>query len=109
MSGQDWAGRLRERITIEQATPVADELGGQSITWETLASCWAEVVPLNSAGRERDDASQVAASAGYRVLMRYREDVDASMRLQWRSHTLAIHSLHERKGILELLTYEESL
>jgi SPP1 family predicted phage head-tail adaptor len=102
------ANRLTERVSILQPVTSTDELGGQVVSWEELASCWAEVRPM-SGNRERVVAQQVNSQPGYRVVMRLRSDVTADMRVQWKNRSLAIHSLHERNAMLELLTYEEQV
>jgi len=107
MSGA--ASQLRERVTIEQRMTTADAFGGQEVSWETLATVFAEVVPMSASVRERSIADQVKAIAGYRVRMRTRGDVDASMRLQWNGRMLQIHSLHAHGAMMEFLTYEEQL
>lgn len=107
MSGP--VSRLRERITLERRVAVADSFGGQDVAWETLATVFADVQPLSQNMRERSAADQLRAIAGYRVTLRLREDVDASMRLQWQGRVLQIHALHVREQMLELLAYEEQL
>ena len=103
------ASRLGERVTIEQRQHVADGLGGQQVSWVAMTTSFAEVVAMPASVRERSIADQVKAVAGYRVRMRVRDDVDASMRLQWKGRTLHIHSLHVQEEMMELLTYEEQL
>lgn len=103
------ASELKERVRIEQQSTTTDEFGGQSIGWSELATVFAAVEPVQNTVREREVAGQVSAIAGYRVRIRLRGDVDASMRLIWKGHTLGIHSLHETPTTLELLTYEENL
>lgn len=103
-----WASRLKERVVIEQPSSVADEFGGLSVSWETLATVWAEVLPIQQF-REREQAGQVNASASYRIRLRKRSDVNATMRCLWNGHVLMIHSLHEQDAMLELLTYAEAL
>lgn len=104
----DLASQLNERVAIKQAAATVDELGGQTVTWNTLAFVWAQVEPVGST-RARETGAQREGQAGYRVRMRIRDDVKASMRLLWRTRTLTIHSLHERGEILEILAYEEGL
>jgi SPP1 family predicted phage head-tail adaptor len=103
------ASRLSQRVTIEQKQTQADELGGQQVSWVPLATVFAQVTPLRSGGRERIAADQVRAVAGYRVQLRRRDDLDASMRLVWNSRILNIHSLHDMGELMECLTYEEQL
>lgn len=103
------ANRLRERVTIEQPQTTDDGFGGKIVSWGHVATVFAEVAPMQQALRERSIAEQVRAIAGYRVTIRTRNDLDASMRLVWKSRHLQIHSLHEAEGTLELVTYEEQV
>ena len=105
----DWASRLKERVSVQEPVASSDGQGGQQISWEVVATVWAEVSIVGNGGRERETAQQTQAAAGYRVRMRYRADIDATMRLQWRDRTLAIHSVHEQDDRLELLVYEEGV
>lgn len=103
------ASRLHERVRIEQAQEEIDEFGGVTIEWEELATVWAEVRPLSGTAREHEVAAQPTAVAGYRVIMRVRDDVHAGMRLVWKGRTLSIASLHEESETLTLLAYEEGI
>lgn len=103
------SSRLRERVTIQQLSVAADGYGGQTRSWVTLATVFAEVEPVYSIQSEKEVADQRIANAGYRVWIRLRTDVTASMRIQWKSHVLTIHSLHEQGELLSILTYEENL
>ncbi len=101
--------QLRERVRIEQPVVVADGFGGQTTSWSTLETVFAQVDPLNLGQGERSIAEQRTATAGYRVRIRMRSDLNASMRLVWKTHVLTIHSLHEQGETLSILTYEEQL
>lgn len=103
------ATRLKERVRIEQPSSVDDGYGGKMVSWSALTTVFAEVEALAQNVRERSLAEQIRAVAGYRVTIRARSDVDASMRLVWKTHVLQIHSLHEQDGVMQLLTYEEQL
>lgn len=105
----DLASRLKERVTLEAPIATSDGQGGQAINWEEVTRVWAEVRPLSSSARERTNARQPEAAAGYRVRIRTHVEVDATMRLQWRTRTLFIHSVHEHDTTLELLAYEEGV
>lgn len=105
----DWASRLKERVTVQEPVASSDGQGGQQIVWEDVATLWAEVTIVGNGGRERETGQQTEAAAGYRVRLRHRPDIDATMRLQWRSRTLSIHSVHEQDDRLELLAYEEGV
>lgn len=103
------ASQLKERVRIEQLSVADDGYGGQTRSWVTLATVFAQVEPVFSMQGERAIAEQPTARAGYRVVMRVRTDMAASMRLIWKTHTLLIHSIHESDAMLVLLTYEEIL
>lgn len=77
------AGALRERVTIQQPTEVADSQGGAALTWSTLATVWAAVRPWVRGGAEYAQAAAVGAHADYEVEINYRTDVTPAMRLSW--------------------------
>lgn len=103
------ASLLRERVRIERLVASDDGFGGRTLNWSELATVFAQVEPIYVGQNEREIADQRSASAGYRVRVRIRNDVEASMRIVWKNHILAIHSLHEQGEILSILTYEESI
>ncbi|WP_431856607.1 phage head closure protein [Azospirillum sp.] len=82
------AGKLDQRIRIEQRSRVEDEGGGAVEGWALLAEVWAEQWPVS--GRERAEAQQVQASAMVRFRIRRRTDVSADMRVIWlsRAHNI---------------------
>lgn len=45
------AGRLRYRVTIQAPQVVRDAMGGESITWVTETTVWAELDPYRLAPR----------------------------------------------------------
>lgn len=75
-------GDLRERVVIQQNTLTADTQGGRSSSWGTLAEAWANVLP-KSGGGERLQTMAVTSRQGYRVVLHYRADVTAAMRVRW--------------------------
>jgi len=105
------ASDLKERVRIERPTSSDDGYGGKTITWNEVATVFAEVMPVQGAitERERLVAGQRSAYAGYRITVRLRTDVTAAMRVVWKTRTLLIHSLHEREAFLSMLCYEENV
>lgn len=61
-------GRLGQRITFQRVSVSTDDHGGETESWTTYASAWAEV--HFGSGQERRAAAQEAAtqSAGFVVL-----------------------------------------
>lgn len=90
------AGKLRERVTIERPVRTPDGAGGADVTWEALATVWAEVVALG--GTEAALGERMEARAPHRVTIRFRDDVTAEMRLAWRGGALAIRGLRDPDG-----------
>ncbi len=103
------ASLIRERVTIQLPTESDDGYGGKTVSWTDLTTCFAQVQPLYVTQGEHLVADQVTAYAGYRVTLRVRTDVTASMQILWKTHTLKIHSLHEQGEVLSILAYEENL
>lgn len=85
------AGRLNRRVTIQHRTETQDATyGTQVVTWATLATVWAEVQDvLPSRAESMADGIDIARRPS-RVRMRYRTDVDATMRLVVDGRTLRI-------------------
>ncbi len=63
------AGERNRRITIQRATSVTDPASGEPIlTWSTLATVWAEMMPISDG--ERVKAAEVSAeiTTRFRIL-----------------------------------------
>jgi len=73
-------GRLDRRIVIEKNTPVKDSHADPEPSWSTLATVWAEKVPLR--GTERFQSQQTLAQADFRFRIRYRSDVTPKHRIR---------------------------
>lgn len=91
-------GRLRHRITIQQQTVTRDAYGGETISWDTYATVWAQVTPAS--GRERfiNAGAQEYATVDYKVRIRYRSDIDPKMRISWGTKILDIESVQDPTG-----------
>jgi SPP1 family predicted phage head-tail adaptor len=96
------AGELRDRVTIQSKTTVADGQGGRTTTWGTLDTVWARVSPVRTA--ERLQAAAIGALQAYQVTIRSRSDVTTAMRLSWTpfragsAKTLEIHGVTPLDG-----------
>ena len=101
------AARLKQRVTIEQQSLAPDGLGGAARGWATLATVWAEVMPVS--GREALFAFRLESPVTHRVTIRYRTDVKADMRLNYESRILTIRAVinrGEENRYLEILAEE---
>lgn len=63
------AGRLRQRVQIQERAETRDEHGGTEPNWNTIATVWASVEPLR--GRELFEAQQLKERTTMRVRMRH--------------------------------------
>lgn len=74
------AGKLRHRAELQEQQVEQDLVTGEMLTtWVTIARPWAEIVPLSA--REFIAASAEQSEARARITIRYRQDVNASMRI----------------------------
>lgn len=72
-------GAMRHRVTIEQPLRTGDEGGGAEITWQPVATVWAEIQPKT--GREVFESDQLGGRVTHDVRMRYRDGVTPKMRI----------------------------
>ena len=92
------AGRLRERITIQQESVTRDEYGAEVIAWTDVATVWASVLPRASGERFVTGAVQVQAEITHAVRIRYKTGLTAKMRLLWESRYLYIETIVDPDG-----------
>lgn len=95
-------GRLRHRVRIEQPVRSEEEGGAATITWQTLATVWASLDAVR--GTEAAFAHKPTARATYNATMRYRDDVDATMRIIAGNRTFEIISAADVDGRHQWLT-----
>lgn len=86
-------GKLRERVTIQQASESRNSLGETVLTWADLTTTWASVEGVSS--REALLFGQQEIVVTHRVRMRYSSLLRPTMRFRWRNRTLNIISLLE--------------
>ena len=100
------AGKLRERVTVQQATDNRNSLGEAVQTWSTFATRWASVEGMST--RELLQMGQQQLEISHRVRLRYLSGLTQGMRLVWRGRTLEIVSLleHNNRSEHELLCQE---
>ena len=92
----DRIGRLRHRLTIEEPIRNAGDGGSATLIWERVASVWAEVTARN--GREIVQGDRPTARRNYRIVMRYRADLDPTMRLRSDERIFEILAVRDEDG-----------
>ena len=100
------AGKLRERVTVQQASESRNALGETVLSWATFAERWASVEGVSS--RELLQYGQQQIEVSHRVRMRWLSGLTQSMRIVWRGRTLEIVSLleHGNRSEHELVCQE---
>ena len=75
------ASDLKRRITILRPPDPekdVDEAGQPLDNWQPVGKAWAEIKPLT--GRQLESAKQINAEVTTRIRIRYRTDVDRTMK-----------------------------
>ena len=79
---------LRNKITIQKQQTIRDDTGGYSITWVDIAKVWANV--NESRGVEFIENNQVKAESTAKITIRYRNDINETMRILYRGREYLI-------------------
>lgn len=87
------AGRLNQRITIQQPAASQDAYGEMVPSWTTFATVWAEVKPV--LGSEAVVNGMTLAQAPVKVRIRHLAGVLPTMRVVHETRTLAVRSVAE--------------
>ncbi len=102
------AGRLKHKISIEQATYTAGspDYGQQNVTWSEFASVWASIDPVK--GNEYWMTQQIQAETVWRFRVRYLSGISPKMRISWDSRTFDITAVlpNEMLTMTEILATE---
>ena len=101
MSGE-FAGRLRERVTIEGLSGGRNALGATLPEWEAVATCLAAVAP-EGAGAEAEGQA-LSAMARFRVTIRVRDGIAVGQRLRWRGRVLMIRQRVDDPALPDRIT-----
>ncbi len=87
----EFAGGLRERVTIERRESTRDLKAGATGRYLYEGAAWASVVPLVPASLTAADT--LSALPRWRVTMRKREGITQSTRLVWRGRFLGVRGV----------------
>jgi head-tail adaptor len=103
----EFAGTLRERVTIERRLGNRDVLGGASGAYAYDGAAWVAVSPLIPTDLAAADS--LSAMPRWQVTMRKREGIDLKTRLVWRGRFLAVRGVvsDPRNPAQMVLTCEE--
>lgn len=103
-------GAMRHRLVIEARDAISDSGGGQTVSWSSGATVWAEITPLSGGELLRQD--RLSATITHRISLRYRSDVAPEMRFRSGERLfeiLTVRDVDERHRRLECLCEEKYL
>jgi SPP1 family predicted phage head-tail adaptor len=86
-------GWLRHRITLAAPEAFGDAAGGETVTWNALATLWARIEPAGAA--ERSVADHLAGVVTHAVTIRWRDDIAGGMRILFRGRTFRVLATHD--------------
>ncbi len=99
-------GRMRYRIVLEENAGSQDEYGNVTDEWIDVCTVWADIVPVS--GREYLAAEQNMSETQFKIYIRYRDGVNAKMRVREGTHVYELLSVlgNHRSGMLTLMARE---
>jgi len=98
------AGRLRERVRIQQKSVTRDAFGAETVSWTDVAAVAAEVAPIS--GREFIAMRAAQSEITTRFRLRFLPDITPAMRVWWRGNDFDILEVIDkgaRRREMELL------
>ena len=86
------SGNLRHKVQLQAKQITQDPNTGEMVdSWVTIAQPWAEIVPMS--GREFMAAGAEQSEVRGRIVIRYRDDIDATWRVVYRGKAYAIFAV----------------
>lgn len=98
------AGRLKNRVIIQQQSATQDAIGQPVNTWTTYATVWADI--RHRSGIEEIKAGEVASTIRASIRVRYKAGVTAAMRVSHGSsiyHIKAVLRDEQNKDYMDLV------
>ena len=82
------SGDLRHRIDFQERNETKGAQGGITPSWTTVASRWAEIIPLT--GKELVDAQQIKSTISHMVRLRYFPLLTTKLRILFKTRVFGI-------------------
>jgi SPP1 family predicted phage head-tail adaptor len=96
-------GKMRERITIEEAIETADSEGHPVKDWEEFLTTWAQVEGLT--GGEYESVKMISSKISKRFTVNHRTDITLKMRIMWSGVGWNIHDIQPDERKFEMKIY----
>jgi SPP1 family predicted phage head-tail adaptor len=89
-------GTLRQKVSLQSEAQTPDGAGGYTLAWTTLATVWANIIPIS--GNEVYAAGHLEGHATHKVTIRWRSDITPTtdMRLTYNSRVFNIRAVLNR-------------
>lgn len=84
----EFAGTLKERVSIERPTNLRTASGLQTAGWEPVARCLAAIVPEGVGPESQGQA--LSAMSRYRVTIRRRGGIGVGQRVVWGARAMLV-------------------
>lgn len=100
-------GRLNKRITFQQLGQDKDEYGEIITEWSNFKTVWAEIAPVR--GNQFFAAKQINSEITHNVYIRYRKDLNTSMRILFKERVfeiLYIMNVKEESSLMQIYCKE---
>ena len=106
------AQRLDQRITFQRKIEAPQDSSSGALppgNWTDVASCWACIDATKS--NERYLAQQIEAQNDYTVIIRWRDGIDANMRIVWKEQFWDIKNIpdQQRRGRWLFITVSQGI
>lgn len=102
------AGKLSERIELQQFGETRDPTGGVTRDWSTTLWRWAEI--NTKPGREQFEEGKVEPTSPIKITIRYYDGIDATWRVKYGTRIFNIESppvnVGEKNIMIELYCRE---
>lgn len=101
---------MRNRITFQSQSVIADEAGGQLITWVSGQSVWAEIKALSGNG-EKFANGRMGSDEKFKITIRHINGIVPSMRIVYGSRIFNITkvtNIDEKNCWLEIIAEEST-
>lgn len=102
-----YAGKLRNKISLEREVVTPDGFGGSSHVWVEIKTFRAYIKPVS--GSERLHSQRLEASMSHKVFIRYNNDIMPTDRINYNGRFFqirAVINIEERNKWLELVCEE---
>lgn len=100
-------GDLRHRVTLQKYVETTDEDGFITQTWQNIATVWASVENLY--GREYWEAAAIQKENTVKFTIRYRADIDQTMRIVFGGkiyNIVSVDNIKYRNKLIEIKARE---